>query len=275
MSDRCADLHTHTIFSDGTSTPEELVASAARLQLDAVAVTDHDCTGGILDAAAAGLSCGVEVIPGIELTCEHAGSEVHVLGFFIDLGNPSLVRQLEFLKNARIERVQRMVEKLNGLGVALETRDVFETAGLGTVGRLHVARALVNRGFIGATWEAFHKYIGDKGPAYVLGFKLSAGQAISLIRDAGGIAVLAHPYCLGGEDVIAELVEMGIRGIEAYYPEHSPAMVKSYLAFAAKKDLLVTGGSDFHGSAKPDVRLGSVKVDYKLVERLKKAAAHA
>jgi 3',5'-nucleoside bisphosphate phosphatase len=152
---------------------------------------------------------------------------------------------------------------------------VFETAGKGTVGRLHVARALVNRGFITVTWEAFHKYIGDKGPAYVLGFKLSSAQAIRLIREAGGVAVLAHPYCLGGEEMIDELVDMGIQGIEAYYPEHTAAMTKTYLAIAAKKDLLVTGGSDFHGSAKPDVRLGLVKVEYGLVERLKKAAAHA
>lgn len=274
-SGRCADLHTHSVFSDGTLEPQELVASAARLQLDAVALTDHDSVGGIPAAVAAGLSLSVEVIPGIELTAEHNGAEVHILGYCIDTGDPALVRQLDFLRQARIERVRLMVEKLNQLGVPLESADVLAVAGQGTLGRLHVARALVNRGIIAGTWEAFQKYIGDKGPAYVLGFKLDCRQAVSLIRQSGGVAVLAHPYCLGGEDVIEELVEMGIQGIEAYYSEHSPALTRSYLALAQRKGLLVSGGSDFHGGSKPDVRLGSVTVRYELVEALKKAAGHA
>ncbi|MFA5345100.1 MAG: PHP domain-containing protein [Candidatus Omnitrophota bacterium] len=266
-----ADLHLHTLFSDGTYTPEELVSNALRKRLSAIAVVDHDTVSGVGEAIEAAKGSGLEVLSGIELSAEYNNQEIHILGYLIDYRKKSFLEKLESLKNNRVERVYKIVAKLNSLGVNLDPKSVFALAGDGTVGRLHIARALVKDGFAGSIYEVFQKYIGDNGPAYVLGFRFSPKDAIEFIKDAGGVSVLAHPYALKNDGLILEFVKLGLRGLEVYYPEHSQGMVNFYLELAKKNNLLVTGGSDCHGKAKSEVRIGSVKVPYELVEKLKEA----
>ena len=174
-----------------------------------------------------------------------------------------------FLKENRVQRVHLMVEKLQAMGVKIIVEDVFALAGLGTIGRLHVARALVKVGAINTTAEAFYKYIGQKDPAYVLGFKLSPQKVIKLIRDAGGVTVLAHPYSLNRDDLIPKLADYGLNGLEVYYPEHNTHAIKNYLNIAKKLNLAVTGGSDCHGQAKTNATIGTIRISYELVEKLK------
>jgi len=266
-----ADLHLHTTFSDGTYTPEELVAKSIKAGLSAIAVVDHDTVEGLPDCIAAGIKHGLEIIPGIELSAESEGQEIHVLGYLIDYRSKLLNEKLVFLNKRRVERVYKMAEKLGQMGIKLNPQEVFELSGSGTVGRLHIARAMVKAGLIDSLYDAFHKYIGDECPAYVCGFKFSTQEAIKVIRDSGGIPVLAHPYVVKDDELLHELIRQGLMGLEAYYPEHSQSMINFYLNLAKDNGLLVTGGSDFHGSAKPKVKIGATKIPYELVERLKEA----
>lgn len=263
-----ADLHLHTNFSDGAYFPEGLIRQAAKKKLAAIAITDHDTIDGIELAKGAG---DIEVLSGIELSAEEEGLEIHMLGYLIDHKSEGLLRRLEFLKKKRVERIYKITDKLKGLGLSLKPESVFNIAGNGTVGRLHVARAMVAEGLVGSIYEAFKNYIGDKCPAYVLGFQFSPKSAIALIRESGGIPVLAHPYALGRDDLIPKFVGCGLMGLEAYYTEHTPSMTKNYLKLAKRYSLLVTGGSDCHGNAKPKVKIGSIKIPYELVEKLKEA----
>ncbi len=266
-----ADLHLHTAFSDGTYSSEELIRQAAEKKLAAVAITDHDSVEGVELAQKAGDASGIEVLSGIELTAEEEGLEIHILGYLIDQRNEELIKRLDFLKKKRVERIYKIVDKLKDLGLKLRPENVFDISGNGTVGRLHIARAMVKEGLVGSIFEAFKNYIGDKCPAYVLGFRFSPKNAIALIKESGGIPVLAHPYVLGRDDLIPKFVDYGLMGLEAYYAEHTPPMTKDYLKLAMKYKLLVTGGSDCHGNAKPEVKIGSIKIPYGLVEKLKKA----
>jgi len=270
-SGKFADLHLHTNFSDGTYPPEILVKVAGKAGLSCIAVVDHDTVSGVAIAQEASRSSGIEVLAGIEMSSEYEGLEIHILGYLIDCQNKNLLERLEILKINRIERIYKIADKLKGLGVQLEAEGIFKIAGGGTVGRLHVARAMVKEGLVSSIGEAFYKYIGDKCPAYVLGFKLSPAEAITLIKDAGGIPVLAHPYTIGNDDIILKIIEGGIMGLEAYYPKHSQGMVNFYLDLAKKYSLLVTGGSDCHGEAKSEAKIGSIKIPYELVEGLKRA----
>jgi predicted metal-dependent phosphoesterase TrpH len=269
-----ADLHLHTVFSDGTYSPGELIWESNKAGLSAIAVVDHDTVEGIDAAIELGEREGVEVIPGIELTAEFEGLEIHILGYFLDYKNKGLLEQLAVLKQNRIERIYKITDKLKSMGLSLSPQAVFDISGQGTVGRLHIARTMVKEGLVGSVFEAFRKYIGDKSPAYVLGFRFSPAEAIKLIKDSGGVAVLAHPYILNNDGLIPFFVNYGLRGLEVYYPEHTQGMINAYLALAAKYNLLVTGGSDCHGTAKPEARIGSLKIPYELVEKLKEEKQH-
>ncbi len=266
-----ADLHLHTLFSDGTYSPAELIRQAERVGLSALAVVDHDTVEGIPLLIEHAQSCGIEVLPGIELTAQYERLEVHILGYLFDYENQALLQQLEALRKIRVERVYKIAEKLRGIGVPLDPAVVFSLSGNGTVGRLHVARALVKEKLVSCIEQAFKKYIGDRSPAYVSGFKLSPQEAVALIKEAGGIPVLAHPYTITNDDVLLKIITCGIMGLEVHYPEHSQAMVNFYLRLAQQYRLLVTGGSDCHGNAKSEVRIGSMKIPYDLVEKLKQA----
>ena len=267
-----ADLHVHTTESDGTLTPRQLVRQALERGLCAIAIVDHDTLGAIPEALIAAQDTGLEVIAGIELTAQFENQEIHILGYFLDCQNEALLEKLKLVQLNRIERVHKIVNNLEGEGVKINAQSVFDISGKGTVGRMHIARALVKEGLVTTTSEAFRKYIGDKSPAYVLGFSLSPAEAINLIRGAGGVAVLAHPYMLHNDELITELVGYGLQGIEVYYPEHSQSMVNFYLDLAKKLNLLVTGGSDFHGSVKPDIKLGAIKIPFELVDKIRQNA---
>ncbi|MFH1622108.1 MAG: PHP domain-containing protein [Candidatus Omnitrophota bacterium] len=266
---KLADLHLHTNFSDGTFTPEQLVKVTKNVGLACIAITDHDCISGI-EPAIREADNDLEVIPGIELTAEIDSAEIHILGYFIDHNSNSLEQELDKINLIRRKRVYGILEKLKSLGMDLKPEDVFEISGLGSVGRLHIARAMQKRGFISNIYEAFSKYIGDKGPAYVGKFSLTPQDAIKLILEVKGIPVLAHPHIYNSDELIPSFVKAGLRGIEVYYPEYSEVVIRYYAQIADKYNLLVTGGSDCHGDAKPNIAVGKISIPYELVERLKK-----
>ena len=265
---KLADLHLHTNFSDGTFTPEELVKEAINAGLSTIAITDHDTINGILPAKIAAGDI-LEVIPAVEMSAELDSKEFHILGYFVDLDSAVLNVQLKKMYEVRIERVYSILEKLRGLNINMEPEEVFGIAGQGTVSRLHIARALLAKGAVSNIYEAFARFIGNDGPAYVGKFSVSPLETISLIKEAGGIPVLAHPYTYNRDELIPSLIKSGLRGIEAYYPEYPKSVVQFYLKVAEKYGLLVTGGSDCHGIGKPDIKVGCVKMPYELVERLK------
>jgi hypothetical protein len=266
-----ADLHLHTIFSDGAYSPQDLIRESSRCALSAISVVDHDTVEGIVPVKEKALAENIEVLAGIELTAEFQGLEIHILGYLIDYNNKEFIEKLKTLKQNRIERIYKIAQKLKNIGIDLNPQTVFEISKHGTVGRLHVARVMLKEGKVASISEAFQKFIGDKCPAYVLGFRFSPLEAIRLIKDVGGIPVLAHPYSMHNDDLIIKFIDYGLMGLEVYYPEHSQSMMNFYLNLAKKHSLLVTGGSDCHGDAKPEIRIGSLKVSYELVERLKQA----
>lgn len=268
---RFADLHTHTTFSDGTTTPQDLIKLASDRGLSCVAISDHDTVDGLAFAEASAQTCGVELVPSLELSSEYENSEVHILGFFIEYKKPSLLAKLKEIRADRVLRMREMVERLNTMGVNVDINKVLKIAGNATVGRMHLARILHQDKFISTTQEAFYKYIGEDCPAYVSNFKLKPKDAIELVLSSGGVPVLAHPYVLNNDNLIAEFTGYGLLGLEVYYPEHSPDMTGRYERFAAKFNLIKTGGSDYHGALKPQNPLGKIKVPYSVVEELRNA----
>ena len=265
-NEKFADLHVHTNFSDGTNSPEDAVRLAKDAGLYSIAITDHDTVAALDRAIKAGREYSIEVVPGIELSADMGSSEVHILGYFIDYNKDWFKDKLNELSEARVKRIYEMVEKLSSLNIKIDPDEVFELAKGATVGRLHLARAMQKEGCVGSIHEAFQKYIGDKGPAYVSRFKLTPKEAIQTILKLRGLPVLAHPNTFYHDELIPDFIEMGLKGIEVYYPEHNSATVKHYKAIADKYKLLVTGGSDFHGSAKPDIPIGKIRIPYRLVE---------
>ena len=268
---KSADLHLHTIFSDGTFSPRELILQAKKKGLSAISVVDHDTVDGIRPTMDEALAKDIEVIPGIELTSEYEGREIHILGYLIDHTNPAFKDTLSLLKKNRIERIHKITDKLKDIGIILNPEKVFTLASFGTVGRLHVARALVKEKIVTTTGEAFRRFLGERRPAYVSGFRLKPPEAIKLIKSVKGIPVLAHPFTLNNDELIPVLIGYGIMGLEVYYTEHSQSMINAYLRLAKEYNLVVTGGSDCHGDAKPNVKIGSIKLPYSLVEKLKEA----
>ena len=265
-----ADLHLHTFFSDGTSSPAELIDEAQKQGIGCLSIADHDTVLGIEPALEYAREKDTEILTGIELTAEYDSQEIHILGYMIDYKDRSFREKLEILKQGRIERIYKITDKLKAMGFALAPEKVFALAGEGTVGRMHIAQAMTNEGIVGSPAEAFARFIGDKSRAYVCGFRFSPGEAIGLIRKVGGLAVLAHPYTVRDE-FVARLIELGLDGLEVYYPEHNSHTTAFYLNLARKHNLLITGGSDYHGLAKPQVKIGSARIPYNLVENLKQA----
>lgn len=264
-----ADLHIHTVYSDGTFEPEEAVQSAYEAGLSCIAICDHDVVEGVPLALAEAEKCGIEVIPGVELSSDIENGELHMLGYFVDYEDKNFIRQLDDLKSARVERVRAMCQRLKEIGINIEAEEVFELSGPGTVGRLHIARVMVAKGYVPAIPDAFRKYIGDNGPAYINRFRLFPEDAVRLITGAKGVPVIAHPYSLSDESLIGNMVSAGVKGIEVFYPEHNSSLSQHYIAIAEKFNLVMTGGSDFHGLVKPAVKLGQVKLPYEFVEKLR------
>ena len=273
------DLHTHTVYSDGTLTPTELVWLARDRGLDTVALTDHDTTNGLVEATAAGSEAGVEVVPGVELSTVRDGEGVHVLCYLIDLAHPEFLAELQRLRDDRFSRGERMVGKLRELGYPITFERVREIARGGNIIRPHVAQALMEAGVIPTIKDAFSdELIGSGGRAYVEKHALTPPQAIELVHSAGGACVLAHPGTWREVSpvpvaVIEELVEAGLDGIEASHPEHTPEMELGYVEMAQHWGLFWTGASDCHGKRYDPVRLGSRTTSPEQFERLVARAA--
>jgi predicted metal-dependent phosphoesterase TrpH len=268
-----ADLHLHTQFSDGTFTPEELVERAHQLGFAAIALTDHDSVEGCARAAAACASAGMEFIPGAELTAEHEDIEVHILGYFLDTENQVLLDKIARFQAVRQNRIREMAAALNKLGIPLKAESVFALANCKSPGRPHVARTLVKEKLIGNLDEAFERYLKKGRPAWVPKTKMSALESVELIHQAGGLAVMAHPGLNRSDAIIPALVEAGLDGIECFHTKHSTVMSERYLEFAEKYHLLVTGGSDCHGFSKKAPLIGTVKLPYEHVEKLRAKVA--
>jgi predicted metal-dependent phosphoesterase TrpH len=264
------DLHVHTVFSDGLFTPEELVAEAARLKLTAVAITDHDAVGGIDRAVAAGRQLQLEVVPGAELSCNTNGVDVHVLAYYIDHTQPAALEFFETVRQKRAERAEKMVTKLNELGVDLSLERVRALAQGAATGRPHVAQALVEAGAVRTVEEAFQRYIGYDGPAYFPKMQLAPSAAMDFIHRHGGVAVVAHPGTYHNDGAVYAAIAAGADGIEVWHPDHAPRNVDHYREIATKNGLVMTGGSDCHGGRKlGKIYLGSVTVPYSCLQAVK------
>lgn len=264
-----SDLHVHTNYSDGTMTPEQVVDEAIRLGVSTISITDHDTVDGISIASHYARGKNINIIPGIELSAYLEPSEIHILGYFIDIYNESLQKLLKQARKDRIDRVHAMVEKLKRLNVTIDPQEIFDLAGIGSPGRMHVAEIIYQHRYCNTIIDAFTRYIGDHGPAYVPKKTFSPRQAIELIRDAQGVAVLAHPGLTQKDHVIEELVGYGLAGIEIHYPTHTPSAIEKYLKIAKKYHLTVTGGSDFHGQRKKDTPIAKITVPGNLVRELR------
>jgi 3',5'-nucleoside bisphosphate phosphatase len=266
---KLADLHLHTQFSDGTFTPEELVFNAQNKGLACIALTDHDTVEGCARAGAAAAAVQMEFIPGAELTAEHDDTEVHILGYFLDTQNQTLLGEIAKFQTVRQQRIHEMVARINELGIPLQVEAVFALANCKSPGRPHVARTLVKQGLVRNLDEAFERFLKKGRPAWVPKSKMSALEAVELIHQAGGLAVIAHPGLNRTDDIIPGLVAAGMDGIECFHTKHSTQMAERYLEIADRFHLLVTGGSDCHGFSKAKPLIGTVKLPYDHVERMK------
>ncbi|HPD01096.1 MAG TPA: PHP domain-containing protein [Acetivibrio sp.] len=278
--DRFVDLHTHSTASDGSMTPSEIVRHAKKSGLSAVALTDHDTVDGIEQAVEEGNKIGLEVVPGVEISLDYK-TEMHLLAYFFDDSYMKIESLLERFRRSREERNPKMIEKLNSLGIDITMEDVVAEAKGRVVARPHMANVMVRKGYVKTVAEAFEKYISNGKPAYVKRDSLTPEKGIQAIREAGGIPVLAHPIYLRLDwgkldELLSRLVSDGLMGIEAYYVDNSQEDTGNLLNLAKKHNIVATGGSDFHGSFKPDIKIGSgkgnLKVPYEALERLKALA---
>ncbi len=265
---RCpVDLHVHTNASDGELSPAELVGVAVQFGLQVIGITDHDTTAGINDAVAAAASAGLTVVPGLEISTDIPGSEVHVLGYHIDIDAPQLREKLSLFRDSRLNRARGMTEKLGSLGLHLDWERIEEIADGAVIGRPHIAQALQERGYVSTIGEAFDRYIGRNGPAYVERYKMTPAEAVQTILASGGVPVLAHPLQI--LHVVPGLVQAGLAGLECYYTGYTSDDVQLLVGLAERYGLVATGGSDFHGElVQPDNFLGGVVVPFSAVEGL-------
>ena len=266
-----ADLHLHSTASDGKLSPKELVRQAAEDGLRVIALTDHDSVDGVPAALAAALEFpSLEVIPGVEIGTDVPHGEVHIVGYFVDYKSELLLSRLESLRNGRQDRAQRMIAKLRDLGIHIEWKRVQELAGEGSIGRPHIAQAMYEKGYISSLKEAFDKYIGRNGPAYAEREKLTPIEAVEFIVKASGLAVLAHPADIESkENLLHQLKDAGLVGMEVYYGNYSTETVHNLLALARKHGLIPCGGSDYHGlDALNEAPIGGTDIPDESVERL-------
>ena len=277
------DLHIHTTASDGTLTPQEIISYAHQLKLKAIAITDHDTVAGSREALRNGIPPSIKFLTGVEISATpppfYPGSgSFHLLGYSIRLNDPILNQTLEKLQQARKNRNPTIISRLNKLGISITLDEVRKEAGEGQLGRPHIGQLMVKKGVVPSIDAAFDQFLGNGRPAYVDKQRVECFKAIEMIRDAGGVPVLAHPGLLDYRDenhldeLIANLKIAGIEGLEVYYSEHTPNQTRLYTALAHRHGLLMTGGSDFHGDIQPEIEMGSGRGDlivpYELFERL-------
>ena len=275
------DLHVHTTHSDGSFSTREVMAFAKQAGLTALAITDHDIVEAIPEATAIGQELGIEVVPGVEISSRLGESELHILGYFLNWTDPILAQRLSTLRDSRHLRNPKIVQRLNDLGIPITYEEVRALAGTESVGRPHIARLLMEKKFVTSAKEAFDRYLANGRPAFVDRELPLPAEAVRWIREAGGVPVLAHPTWVrtsadGLRGLVRDLKAAGLGGIEVHYSTHTPSQTTEYLDLAKQCDLLVTGGSDFHGVTKPDIEVGigrgQLKVSGKLLDPLRKAA---
>lgn len=265
------DLHVHSTASDGKLSPEQVVLMSVDKGMDVIALTDHDTIDGIPPALEAAKSFpSLTVIPGVEINTDVGEGEAHVLGYFIDYRHPELLENLSSLRDSRIGRAKRMISKLSSIGMPVEWERVQQIAGEGSIGRPHIAQAMLEKGYVKTFQEAFNKYIAFGGPAYAEREKIAPIEAVGLILRAGGLPVLAHPFTLSEpEKMIVALTANGLVGIEAYYSSHTPEVTAKLVGWAEKYRLVPTGGTDFHGlNTDNEVEIGGVDVPAGSAEQL-------
>ncbi|MCI1280410.1 MAG: PHP domain-containing protein [Nitrospira sp.] len=278
------DLHLHTTHSDGSCSTREVMTFAKQAGVTALAITDHDIVAGIAEATAIGTELGIEVVPGVEISSRLGESELHILGYFLNWTDPILAQRLSSLRDSRHTRNPKIVQRLNELGIPITYEEVRALAGTESVGRPHIARLLMEKKFVTSAKEAFDRYLANGRPAFVDRELPLPAQAVQWIREAGGVPVLAHPTWVrtsadGLRTLVRDLKVTGLGGIEVHYSTHTPSQTTEYLELAKQCDLVVTGGSDFHGVTKPDIEVGigrgQLKVSEKLLDPLRKAATTA
>ncbi len=265
------DLHIHSTASDGKLSPEAIVSKAAEVGLTVMSLTDHDSVEGVLPALEAAKAFPeLRVIPGVEISTDMPYGQAHVLGYFIDYTSNELKSALERFRNSRQRRAREMIIKLRDLGIDIDRQRVQEIAGDGSIGRPHIAQVMLEKGYIMSFTEAFDKYIGQGGPAYVEREKMTPVEAAEMIVRAKGLPVLAHPFTVTDPEVtVIELKPAGLVGIEAYYKDYSADEIENLVSMAEKYDLITTGGTDYHGlDNSNEIMLGSVDVPLESVEKL-------
>jgi predicted metal-dependent phosphoesterase TrpH len=267
--DGLIDLHLHSTCSDGSSTPEEVVQRAARLGLKFISLTDHDSVSGVAAAQKAGEALGVQVVPGAELSAQYEGCDVHILAYFVDHTSESLIGSLSRYQDERRNRAERIVKRLNHLGVKVSFEQVLAKANGASIGRPHVADVLVEQGVCFSPNEAFYKYLGYGKAAYEEKYMMSPSEAVEVIHKAGGVAVLAHPILYQSDDLLPGLFEEGLDGIEVWHIKHKSEDSRRYGAFAEEHGLLKSGGSDCHGDARGDAIMGKVQVPVSVYQNLR------
>jgi predicted metal-dependent phosphoesterase TrpH len=271
--DLWADLHLHTHYSDGLLSPEEVVRMGSDAGLTALAICDHDTVDGLNEAALAGEKFNVEVVPGVELSTQFKGRDLHILGYYFDQDNPELISYLERFREERYKRASKMVGNLNQQGVKIGMDDVEEKSKGKSIGRPHIAEVLMEKGYVETFQEAFHRFIGYGARSYVEKYKLKPDQAIALIDGARGISVLAHPGPIITDEMIIQLIKSGLDGIEVIHPNLDQKRTRYLMEMAQHYDLLITGGSDCHGGRSGDICIGKYNVPIRLLEGMKEKKA--
>jgi predicted metal-dependent phosphoesterase TrpH len=267
---RKVDLHTHTTFSDGFCTPAQLINKAKRSGIEVIGITDHDNINGLKEAFETGKELGIEVIPGVEISTEIKDREIHILGYFFDPDNIELEHYLSFFRDERVKRAARIINKLSGLGLNIHLDEVLEKAKNSSVGRPHIAQVMLEKGYVSSFYEAFNKYIGNGAPAYEKKVHLSPQSAFRIINEAGGLSFIAHPANMP-ENILKELIESGIDGIEVVHPSHSNSQQNFYRGIVNSYFLLECGGSDYHGGKRDDDNnLGKYFTNVSSIEAMRK-----
>ncbi len=263
------DLHIHSAFSDGHWQVAQIVNFAASQGLKAISITDHDNISGLAEAERLCQKQGVESINGIELSVRAKSCDLHLLGYFFNRNDKNLIEYIEFFQSERSKRAREIVERLNAIGFNLKYQTVAQISANGSIGRPHIAQAMVAAGFASSWAEVFENYLGEGCKCFVPKFKIQPQDAISLLHQAGGLCILAHPAADVSDIEIAELIDNGLDGIETIHPKHSQAQVDHFRTIIQKYDLIETGGSDCHSQDEDNIFIGRLNIPYRLVERMK------
>ncbi len=264
------DLHIHSTYSDGICTPKEIVEIALRRDLAAISVTDHDCVDATEKAQAAS-GDSLEIVSGVELSSEFHGEDLHIIGYGVDPKDPDLREMLRLFRDTRLNRGLKIVENLRKVGISLDPDVILAKSSDGSLGRPHIAEALVENGYVKNFSEAFERYLGEHCSTYVKKYKLNPAEAIEYIRASGGLAFVAHPgIYLRDPDGLKELIALGFDGLEVYHPNHSESQSRQLKALAQEHDMLISGGSDYHGFAGKDVPIGEPEVPYEVWANIKR-----